>query len=41
MGRLVERMTRCVLLVHMPSRKADVASSALNAIPEPLRVFAP
>jgi IS30 family transposase len=40
-GTLVERTTRFVLLVHMPTRKADVAASAfagaLNAIPAPLR----
>jgi len=40
-GTLVERTTRFVVLVHMPTRKADVAASAfagaLNAIPEPLR----
>ncbi len=40
-GTLVERTTRFVVLVHMPTRKADVAASAfagaLNAIPAPLR----
>jgi IS30 family transposase len=40
-GTLVERTTRYVLLVHMPTRKADVAAcafaGALNAIPAPLR----
>jgi IS30 family transposase len=40
-GTLVERSTRYVVLVHMPTRKADVAASAfagaLNAIPAPLR----
>ena len=40
-GTLVERTTRFVLLVHMPTRKADVAASAfagaLNTIPAPLR----
>lgn len=40
-GTLVERTSRFVLLVRMPTRKADVAASAfagaLNAIPEPLR----
>ncbi len=40
-GTLVERTTRFVVLVHMPTRKADVAScafaGALNAIPAPLR----
>src|SRR5271156_4253412 len=40
-GTLVERTTRFVVLVHMPTRKADVAAcafaGALNAIPEPLR----
>ena len=40
-GTLVERTTRFVLLVHMPTRKADVVASAfagaLNAIPAPLR----
>ncbi len=40
-GTLVERTTRLVVLVHMPTRKADVAASAfagaLNAIPAPLR----
>lgn len=40
-GTLVERTTRFVLLVHMPTRKADVAAcafaGALNAIPAPLR----
>ena len=40
-GTLVERTTRFVVLVHMPTRKADVAGSAfagaLNAIPAPLR----
>ena len=40
-GALVERSTRFVVLVHMPTRKADVAASAfagaLNAIPAPLR----
>ncbi len=40
-GTLVERTTRFVLLVRMPTRKADVAAcafaGALNAIPEPLR----
>lgn len=40
-GTLVERTTRFVVLVHMPTRKADVAAcafaGALNAIPAPLR----
>jgi IS30 family transposase len=40
-GTLVERTTRLVVLVHMPTRKAEVAASAfagaLNAIPAPLR----
>ena len=40
-GTLVERTTRFVVLVRMPTRKADVAASAfagaLGAIPEPLR----
>jgi IS30 family transposase len=40
-GTLVERTTRFVVLVRMPTRKADVAScafaGALNAIPAPLR----
>ena len=40
-GTLVERSTRFVVLVHMPTRKADVAASAfagaLNAIPAALR----
>jgi IS30 family transposase len=40
-GTLVERTTRFVVLVRMPTRKAEVAASAfagaLNAIPEPLR----
>ena len=40
-GTLVERTTRFVVLVRMPTRKADVVASAfagaLNAIPEPLR----
>jgi len=40
-GTLLERTTRFVLLVHMPTRKADVAASAfagaLNTIPAPLR----
>jgi IS30 family transposase len=40
-GTLVERTTRLVLLVRMPTRKADVAASAfagaLNSIPAPLR----
>ncbi len=40
-GTLVERTTRFVVLVKMPTRKADVAAcafaGALNAIPEPLR----
>jgi IS30 family transposase len=40
-GTLVERTSRLVLLVHMPTRKADEAASAfsgaLNAVPEPLR----
>lgn len=40
-GTLVERTTRFVVLVKMPTRKADVAASAfagaLNAIPAPLR----
>ncbi len=40
-GTLVERMTRFVVLVKMPTRKAEVAASAfagaLNAIPAPLR----
>jgi len=40
-GTLVERTTRFVLLVRMPTRKADVAAcafaGALNAIPAPLR----
>ena len=40
-GTLVERTTRFVVLVHMPTREADVAAcaftGALNAIPAPLR----
>lgn len=40
-GTLVERTTRLLLLVLMPTHKADVAASAfagaLNAIPAPLR----
>ena len=40
-GTLVERTTRLVVLVRMPTRKADVAASAfagaLNSIPAPLR----
>ncbi len=40
-GTLVERTSRYVVLVRMPTRKADVAASAfagaLNAIPAPLR----
>lgn len=40
-GTLVERTTRFVVLVHMPTRKADVVAcafaGALNAIPQPLR----
>jgi len=40
-GTLVERTTRFVVLLHMPTRKADVAAcafaGALNAIPAPLR----
>ena len=40
-GTLVERTTRFVVLVHMPTRKADVVASAfagaLNAIPASLR----
>jgi IS30 family transposase len=40
-GTLVERTTRFVVLVKVPTRKADVATSAfagaLNAIPAPLR----
>jgi len=40
-GTLVERTTRFVVLVRMPTRKADVAAcafaGALNAIPAPLR----
>jgi IS30 family transposase len=40
-GTLIERTTRMVVLVHMPTRKADVAAcafaGALNAIPAPLR----
>jgi IS30 family transposase len=40
-GTLVERTTRFVILVQMPTRKADVAAcafaGALNAIPAPLR----
>ncbi len=40
-GTLVERTSRFVLLVHMPTRKAEMVASAfggaLNAIPEPLR----
>lgn len=40
-GTLVERTTRFVVLVRMPTRKADVVASAfagaLSAIPEPLR----
>jgi IS30 family transposase len=40
-GTLVERTTRFLLLVHMPTRKAEMVASAfagaLNAIPEPLR----
>lgn len=40
-GTLVERTTRLVVLVRMPTRKADVVAcafaGALNAIPAPLR----
>ena len=40
-GTLVERTTRFVVLLHMATRRADVAASAfagaLNAIPAPLR----
>jgi IS30 family transposase len=40
-GTLVERTTRFLVLVRMPTRKADVVASAfagaLNAIPDPLR----
>ena len=40
-GTLVERVTRFTVLVHMPTRKADVVASAfagaLNAVPGPLR----
>ena len=40
-GTLVERTSRFVVLVHMPTRKSDVVGSAfagaLNAIPAPLR----
>ena len=40
-GTLVERVTRFTVLVHMPTRKADVVASAfagaLNAIPGSLR----
>jgi transposase, IS30 family len=40
-GTLVERTSRFVVLVHMPTRKSDVVASAfagaLNAIPAPLR----
>ena len=40
-GTLVERTSRFVVLVRMPTRKADVVASAfagaLNAIPAPLR----
>jgi IS30 family transposase len=40
-GTLMERTTRFVVLVHMPTRKADVAAraftGALNATLEPLR----
>lgn len=40
-GTLVERTTRFIVLVRMPTRKADVAgcafAGALNAIPAPLR----
>jgi len=40
-GTLVERTTRFVVLVKMPTRKADVVAcafaGALNAIPDPLR----
>jgi IS30 family transposase len=40
-AKLIERTTRMVVLVHMPTRKADVAAcafaGALNAIPAPLR----
>lgn len=40
-GTLVERTTRFVVLVRMPTRKADMVASAfagaLNAIPAPLR----
>jgi IS30 family transposase len=40
-GTLVERTSRYVVLVHMPTRKADVVScafaGALNAIPQSLR----
>ena len=40
-GTLLERMTRFMVLVRMPTHKADVVAGAfagaLNAIPEPLR----
>ena len=40
-GTLVERTSRFVVLVHMPTRKSEVVASAfagaLNAIPAPLR----
>jgi len=40
-GRLVESTIRLVMLVHMATRRPDVAASAfadaLNAIPAPLR----
>jgi len=40
-GTLVERTTRFLVLVRMPTRKADVVASAfagaLNAVPDPLR----
>ena len=40
-GTLVERTTRLVVLVRMPTRRAEVAAcafaGALNAMPEPLR----
>ena len=40
-GTLMERGSRFVILVHMPTRKAEVASGAfaggLNAVPAPLR----
>ena len=40
-GALVESTTRLVVLVHMATRRADVAASAfagaLNAIPAPFK----